>query len=298
MAGHRTGPGAGAVVVCVLLVLSGCGGVGGPETPERTPFAVPSDTDQATAGDGGVTGEYPPGVNESGVVDAAALLSNHSRELRGRSVTVQSNFVRRYAENGTLRYWARDVGRFDGSDAHVVRQVTGSSVSSVPGREGRIEWWSNGTAALRTTVAEEEATYRAVPQPGPELLDRDRRSRLFALFSSLEPTLAERRTEDRTEVFVLRAERANASGVPGEALALGRAESPRNVTFVAQVTAGGRVRGYDLSYEATVGNATVRVTWGLRFEELGSTRVTRPEWVGTAVGEVCAGTDPPAWCGR
>lgn len=298
MADSQTRASAGSLVVCVLLVLAGCGGLGGTATPERTPFAVPSETDRVTTDDDGVTGGYPPGVNESGVVDAVALLSTHSRELRDRSVTVQSNFVRRYAANGTLRYWARDVGRYDGSEAHVVRQVTGPGASSVPGREGRLEWWSNGTAALRTTVAGGETTYRAVPRPGPEVLDRDRRDRLFALFSSLDPVLAERQTEDGVERVVLRAERSNASGVPGDALALGPAEDPRNVTFVAVVTAAGRVLGYDLSYEATVGNATVRVTWGVRFEELDSTTVSRPAWVESAVAEVCAGADRPEWCGR
>lgn len=290
---HRPRPSTTATLtVCLLTVLAGCGGLGGTfgeDTPDRTPFSAPV--------------QYPPGVSESGSVDAYDLLSSHADGLEGRSVTVRHRVVQRFVDGGSageVRYRSESVGRYGETPRHwyVVREVSGTNVPVFGGESGRVRLWSNRTVSVRSVTVNDTTSYEG--RAPTRAVDRAGFDRLFTLISALDPEFVERQERNGTETFLLRAERTTlpGDGVLGGTVASSSLSDPRNASLSVRVTDDGVVRSYDLTYVATAGNRTVEVVESVQFEGVGSTTVPRPAWVDTAVLLVCADDARPDWCGR
>jgi len=64
-----------------------------------------------------------------------------------------------------------------------------------------------------------------------------------------------------------------------------RVRAVENVSFRALVASTGVVRLYHLEYTAHAEEGTIRVTETVRFTRVGTTNVTRPAWVDTALDE-------------
>lgn len=261
--------GVGAVVVCVLLMVAGCSGLGGEEPPTATavePAPVPADP--------------PPGVSESGGVDAVALLSSHVDQLRDGSATVTERRVERYA-NGSLRFdrttttYHGPVDRF-----YVVQTIEGTDPGAYGSTEGRYERWANGTLGVAAVRDDDEVSFEPA-YPGQFRINNF--ERLYPLFTALEPTVREREGEE--VVFVASATREQVPGGFGE----DPVRNVHNVTFEATVTPAGLVRSYRLSYTGTVDGATVHVTERLRYEDVAATDVPRPAWVDEAISDALGG---------
>lgn len=262
--------------LCTLLVLAGCNGVLGDGTPDRSTYAVPE--------------EYPPGIDAETGVDPDVLLDEHADGLRGRSMTIESRHTQRFVANGTVRYRSRLVERVGADDdLHAVQRVGGSLDLGLPGSTARIERWSNESLSVLAVTAGNETTYQADHRNPGDTRDRLAFDRLYLLFSVLDPTPTGNGSLAGDRVTVLR---ANRTDVDASLSRFPRIREVRNVTFVAWVDEGGVVRGYRLRYDATVGNATVRVTRSLRFRGIGSTTVDRPDWVSAAIEQACL--DPMA----
>lgn len=83
-----------AVVLVVLVVTAGCFGGGATDTPVTETTGAP---DTPAGPFDGVS--QPPGIDDSGVTDADALLSAHESALAGESTTVSMSFT--LTVNGT-----------------------------------------------------------------------------------------------------------------------------------------------------------------------------------------------------
>lgn len=252
-------------------MLAGCNGILGGGPQERAPYEVSE--------------RFPPGIDEEGVVDTRALLANHTDELQGRSVTVRRHHTQRFVLNDTLRYRTRTTDRVGrAGNYYTIRQRDGAERAGTGLDNRRIEGWSNGSVAVLKVAVNNTTDYR----PGWPLQKGQptRYNTLFLLLSDLKPTLVGEGSLDARSVYVLRATRDQMSISLPTSL---DARTASNVSFVAWVERDGLIRGYELMYEVSVENTTVRVTQSLRFEAIGSTRVPRPPWVDTAIKAVDIG---------
>jgi hypothetical protein len=226
-------------------------------------------------------GSLAPGLNESGVTDAAALADAHEAVLRNTSYATVSNTTAR-APDGTLLAQLDDTTTF-GHDPLRYR-----SESSVEGENPRV---IGAFGSDLEVWASENGTWQAIERPnGTEYrkvadrirlsaADRTNRDALFVLFSTVNTTVADTETRNGTALY-----RVNSTDVTGpEALASHlRADSVSNVSLSALVDERGLVREYRVEYTATLGGKTSRVERTVRFTALGETTVERPAWVAEA----------------
>lgn len=260
------GPPPRSILITVLVVLAGCGGfAGADQTPTETVTPVPVPTD----------GElYPPGISESGV-SAGVLVDAHERELGETSYTFVSR-QRVVGSNGTM--WTTNQTRQVGQDSYAGR-IDHRVVEFPLGRFSEpIEYWGNDSVyASRRILTDQTEFY------GWERTDQPPRN-----VTSL-PLLE--RTLDATQVGVVR----RSDGVTLVGSELRRPDrlpnppyltEPRNVSVTVRVSERGAVTSWQLAYDATLVNQTVRVTRETRLTAIGETEVRRPEWVDTARAQV------------
>lgn len=128
----------------VVVVLSGCiGGFGG-----QTATPTPEPLDPAEA-------ELPPGVSESGVTNASALVAAHNRTLRAEGFVLNGTFVRDPPNSGhqERRYHTvvgPDAERFL-TGVRTVQYAPDGAGAQVTGRE-RTQVWGNTTTMIRRTT--------------------------------------------------------------------------------------------------------------------------------------------------
>lgn len=262
-------PGAAAVALAGLVVLSGCGGVTdlGGSGADREPYSVPSVTESDR--------EPTPEPTTAGGVDAYDLLSGHVAALGDRSVTVRERRVERYA-NGTVRR-ARATVVYAGnrSEYYRVDRLRGTVPQVLNDTEGRYEVWRNETVGVVRLSTGDRTDFERPPSgdesPGGDVA---RFERLFLLITTLDPAVTEQSRENGT-VTVLRANQSEA----GATLDRRGVRALKNVSLVVVIGPDGVVERYRLRYTGTVEGKTVRVVERGSFEAVGSTTVPRPNWV-------------------
>lgn len=268
-----------ATLLALVVLLAGCpafGGDGSTATLEATPAPVPADR------------PFPPGVGPDGVADPAALAGAHSAVVDNASYTIVSNRTIR-AENGSLRSLLAVTTRLARDRTYLVSARTDGPqgptlLGSPPSRAG---FWSNGSVYLRavpgpngTTVNRFQppdnfvATWRywrsTVPFGGQEGHDD---VTFRTLFRSVPTEIVSRETTAGTTRYRL---------VGREALNAAFAKAGQGtidgVRLVAVVREDGLVESVDLEYIRGGADATIRVDWSLRYENVGSTSVGGPPW--------------------
>jgi hypothetical protein len=288
------------VLVALAVVLAGCPGLtGGSTTTTATPAPVPADV------------TYPPGVGPDGVVDAERLADIHSDGVDERSYTLVSTRTVRAAD-GDLRSLL-DVTVRLGADRsyHATARTDGTDGPVFLGLPpARGEFWSNGSVYARALDRDGGRTVNRFRPPddfaasweywrstvafggGASYDDETLRS----LFASIPTTIDRNDTGNGTVVYRLTGDSARQDD-----FAKVGAGPVSNVSFAATLTADGIVRGFDLAYEREVDGEPIRVEWTLRYEDVGSTTVDRPDWVervldrnGTAANESAAGDEGTA----
>ena len=286
----------GVVVVCCLL-LAGCSGLAAsPSTETATVTPVPLD-DSATP-TGGDT--LAPGLTEAGVTNPLVLANAHAVAVESRPHSFVHRWTVEYA-NGTLRGSVDqrvDVAPGCGFLANVsVRGTTGI----VGSRPTTATFWSDGTEMVeraRTADADGNTTVRYLHLPeeqysgGNGFYNSLRRPKpwldLYVLFDSVDAKVAARQAGDTPQQTVYLVEATDFRDADALATAT-RFSSPRNVTLVGAITDEGAVRGYRLTYRATLDGEAVQVTRDVRYR-FGNATVERPEWYGTAVNESVGGS--------
>lgn len=280
-------PAARPVAVCTLLVLAGCSGFAPPAEPTRTltPAAVPtppptpSPTPTPTPGP-------PSGLTARGVVDPLELANAHQVALLGTSYTVRRRHVERYA-NGSLRMRSNATTQVGTTpDHYYFAYRVDEPARTLRGENGtRVETWSNGKVVLTLAAFDNTTSYS---RREPTAIRRYYADELYIALSSLNTTV-ERTTRDGATVYRIRATTTRPPTTV-ESLTYGRprVRTVENVSFHALVAPTGLVRLYHLEYTAHAEEGTIRVTETARFTRVGTTNVTRPAWVDTALDETDA----------
>jgi hypothetical protein len=242
-----------AVAVCVLVVLSGCGGLTG-------------------------GGAFPSGTNETHVNETELVLG-HQSALENRSYTVVSRVnvsLERSPENVALspRQSRTEVRIGAGGTPYHAIETQGNSTSEL--------FITNGTVYRRVETPDDVA-YR-VFEPGArgptnETLGAPNGLELLAAPPDPNYTFVRREGGLLSEtVYVFRAE---STGFPGES----GDGSETNFTATLRVTGDGAIRSYEESIALGEGsmNRTFRVT------DVGSTAVPEPEWLEAARANATGG---------
>jgi hypothetical protein len=286
----------GVVVVCCLL-LAGCSGLAAsPGTDTATVTPVPLD-DSATP-TGGET--LAPGLTESGVTNPLILANAHAVAVESTPHSFVYGWTVEYA-NGTLRGSVDqrvDVVPDGGFLANVTVRGTTGIIGSRP---TTATFWSDGTEMVeraRITDADGNTTVRYLHLPeeqyagGNGFYNSLRRPKpwldLYVLSDSVDARVAARQAGDTPNETVFLVEATELTDPEALSAATGF-ENPRNATLVGAITDEGVMRGYRLSYRATLDGEPVEVTRDVRYR-FGNTTVERPEWYGTAVNESVGGS--------
>jgi hypothetical protein len=269
------------LLVCLLVLLAGCGGLGGGQPTETvTPAPVPADEPDD---------RYPPGVAADGVVDPLALGAAHYDRLEEAPYTTVRNRTVRTA-NGSLLVRTGLRAAFSGTRSrfHLVYAVEGPAPWLLDTGTGRLVLWFDGNVLLRSLTEDGETRRQRFPaavfneDPGSfresgtqfGLRSPDREAYwLFLAFQSDVGPVANGSTVVRgTEL-----------AHPGALATLDGVEDLHNASLHAVVGPDGPVRTYHLSYEATMDGRPVTVGRTVRYSAVGETRIERPSWHDEAV---------------
>lgn len=266
------------VAVAAMLVLAGCNGGQGTATPTQNgssngaaaglstpdvPDGLDIGLEPAGPGSGGmdaVTADtYPPGVDDSGVTNATALVSAHF-EAAGANAVTRMAFS---SAGGTLGIVHRN-----GSSGERLRYV-----NTTTGRDE--SWWHSGsTVVRRNTSASPPVTYshgetnlytgyqftgliRVIP---------------FVTLDSMSLSVDGTTTVDDQRVLRLAIDGFNESSSSNWNLRQGL----QNVSGYLLVTPEGVIR--EMHYEATDANSSQKTSMTVTVSGVGSTSVSRPDW--------------------
>lgn len=280
-------------LVALAVVLAGCPALTQPTpTPEVTPAPVPE------------TEQLPPGVTESGVVDARTLASTHSEIVQNTSYTLVSNRTIHH-RNGTLM--SDFEVRVELAADRQVRATVASTGPSAPLLLGEPpvsgEFWANGSVYVSKLTTGNNTQYTQFRPPdgfvgtwrywrstvsfGGE--GGHAQETLLGLFSDVPTEIADRRSVDGTQVYRLVGDSARSAS-----FAKAGSGPVSNVSFEAHVTSTGVVRQFDLSYEQQVEGEPALVRWSLQYKGLDNTTAERPPWFDRALDQSSSESDEPS----
>lgn len=274
------------LLVCLLAVVAGCSALpvgGGPSTPttgDVTPAPVPED------------GRFPPGVTAEGVDDPTALATAHVATIDDNSYTLSMERVARHP-NGTLHSRLRLRVQLGADRGYLADAATAGPFAPVFLGEppARGVYWSNTTTYVRKLTRGNTTTYNEFRTresgagtssywvttvafggaPGePETFYRD-------AFAATSTRTVERRSVNGTPTY-----RIVGSGVRNGTFDDDVA-SVSELRLDANVTQQGLVRTLSLRYAGEVNGDPVTVRWTVRYRQVGTTAVERPDWVERAV---------------
>lgn len=141
------------IAVAALLVLSGCTGAFGSDAQS------PDTTTAETVAPGNAA--LPPGVTESGVTNASALLASHDETLRDEGFVLNGTLVRNHsATRSERRQYSAVVApgaeRFRAAVETTLYSTSSDSREVVQQRATRL--WSDGAAMLRQTTLDDRTS--------------------------------------------------------------------------------------------------------------------------------------------
>jgi len=262
------------VAVAAMLVLAGCNGGGqGTASPNGTdaaagmstpdvPESLSVDVSPNGPGSGGsdaVSSDmYPPGVDDSGVTNATALVENHL-DVAGANAEMRMALT---SAGGTLGLVHRN-----GSDSEYLRYVNTST-------ERSDTWWRSGSTVVRRNASmSPPVTYshgETNTYTGYQVLGLVRvipYVSLQVMSMSVDGTT----TIDGQEVLRLSIDSINQSS---DALPVGSALE--NASGYVLVTSEGVIR--ELHWEATDTNTSTTESVTVTVSGVGETSVERPDW--------------------
>lgn len=267
---HRA---AAVVGLVVILVLAGCSGAGGSDTPTLTPAPPPDPTATPTT-----VPTLAPGLTPGGVADASQLTKAHFDLLQNTPYTARSVRTIREAD-GTIRTRRTEVFKI-GSDGTISQNVE----IERPGRgSSLIESWRNRTQVLFAITREGETDYivRSAASYSRRLYGIQstvpESQQLFVILHAVETESAEQTQNGTIRI----AGRGLARPVLFDRGVQG--SDVRNVSLRATVTPEGLVRSFELRYTADRAGKTVRVERRLQNRAVGTTSVDPPPWYDRAI---------------
>lgn len=220
-------------------------------------------------------GSPPPGLSEDGVTSTTALIEAHTEALGNRSFTVRTTTTIRPA-NGEYEVTSNSTQRVDptGTFRGYVESET-RATGNAPERYDRspdeIAAWREGSVTYRRTAVDGTSTYRRVGllNSSVKLSNALGRQTILAL-------------DDRTNATVETVENGDSRRYRVSAR-LNDTEYSTNRTVELLVAPGGVVREIRVAQTYQYQSGTRRVTRTIRFLNVGSTTVERPDWYSDAV---------------
>lgn len=252
-----------SVTLVVLVVCTaGCGGVvsdAGSPTPERL--------------------DAPPGVEASGVTDPATLTSAHGSVLSNRSYTTTQTTTVTF-DNGTVyAEWVRNATV--ASRDHYLFDSERRGPGTPVGYGSRVAFYADDETTQQLVVSwdgtrdvrREPVGFIGQDDPFdglPRQRDLGRENIVYQLLASAETQTVE--SQPNNGCYRITVDGATPTTLPFVADA-----GPANATV--HVTPDGVVTDLVVSYTATVDGEPVRVRRVVRYDEIGTATVDRPEWV-------------------
>lgn len=239
-------------------------------TTAPTPTAVPTTEEPAE--------KLAPGLTSEGVTDVWALSSAHANQLRNTSYTAVSvgstwNDNRSFVWN----VYATTQASHANSSVYFTRNVSGTT-SPTGGLGRNVVLWHNDTHSFTRYVRQNgTVTYRQTT-PTQDLLRGNPATESFVapLFGSTNTTIVERIERNGTTLY-----RVISTSQPESETAAGIDRSNHSVS--ALVDSSGLVHRYQLSYDIhQAADSTLHISRTWRLTGVGSTTVTKPEWVDEA----------------
>jgi hypothetical protein len=263
-----------AVVVAVLVVLTGCNafGSGGESTPEPTDDVTPVDVDPSTATP--TPSERPgagtfTGISENGTVDVTALLDSHLRYLTNRSFTLEwsrrtvggtgplaASYERRAAVVNDSTYLERSDGTmFAGPETTYV---------DPDGQYRRVELSNGSTLAGEIDTAHDrpDEWFASVPSSVASIV---------VVPGAIDVDVVERDGRQYVRLF--------SRTVPDYVEAVYSDYAVRNYTATLWVASEGYIRSIHYGYELVSPEERVRAELRYVYRDVGETTISQPEWV-------------------
>jgi hypothetical protein len=243
-------------------------------------MAVPTDTPVETLAP-------PPGIAPNGSVTPGALLRAHYAVLDNRSFTWRLDYRRsvdesgpataEVASNATVDVAERRLRVASNGSYHLVRRMTGMTGGSV---------YADDTGTYVRSSLSNGSGYRSA---GGELDYRHylRTSQTLGRFFSVAAASVSTVERDGRTYY-----RVHVTDPP-PTLADGHAKQTiTDYTATAYVTPDGLIRALAVEYNYTLGEDRVTVSFRSVFRDVGTTTVTRPEWVAELTGDRTATARP------
>lgn len=269
-------------LLAALVVLAGCNFVPAGTTSTATPSPTASPTDVRTTAPPADTGVHK-GLATDGIVDASALIAAHEQALADTNVTTRRTAAERYA-NGSLRYAERTRAwvASDHQRYHVVWTHDGAMARRY-GAPERFEVWSNGSITLARVNNTGGTTYHRGSYRGPGFYQ----DRLVVALSGMETADVTPTTVNGTRAY--RVVDRNVSTprliAMDSVLRPYEIEAVRDVTVAALIRQDGLIQHVVVRFTVETGTATLDVEERIRFTNVGSTNVTRPAWLPSALNQ-------------
>lgn len=259
------------ISVAILVVLAGCGGVLGGDG------AGPSNGDPSLD-----PGEYPPGLNESGLTDASLLSETHAQTLAAvgfeATYSIEVNIA---APTGS---------RTQQIDQRVVAGAGLSTffvnaTTTQGDRTANTQYWGNESVAVQRTRSGEQIQYR----PLPERINRTQQFTFGTTLNQLsrfgDYSLDSTDTENGQQIFTFTADSVNPDLGSGNST-LVDAENVSSLSSTLEVRENGVVQSFDLEFNAstTAGETSYSVSFDL--EDTGDRDVAEPSWLESALSNI------------
>lgn len=238
------------VAVAVLVAGTGCSALSGGQSP-------------------------PPGLSEDGVTSTAALIEAHTEALRNQSFTVRMTTTIRPV-NGEYEVTSNSTQRVDptGTFRGYVereRRATGDAPKRYDRSPDEIAAWREGSVTYRRTVINGTPTYRRVGLLNSSVKLSDALGRQIVL-------ALDDRTNATVETFSDGDSRRHSVSA-----GLNDTGYSTNRTIELLVAPNGVIREIRVEQTYQYQSGTRRVTRTIRFLNVGSTTVERPDWYSDAV---------------
>jgi hypothetical protein len=258
-------PRAPALVLAALLVLSGCGALGG-STPTAPPTSTP----------GTPTADDVPGVSGGRLADTGALLSAHEAALVG------TGFESDFRVNATERFRGEvyDASRRQltvvepGGEEYVFRTTQSTGV--------RFDTWGNRSVSVTRGQAGETTRYRVGRPTAPGVLTNRGSLRTFLRATEFETDGVERRG-NRTLVTLVSTGTPDTASSPG--VVPDNATDLRNYEVRVVVDTSGRVHAFEAAADYTIGDRAGSMAVAYEVVRLDRPAVERPGWAAEALDE-------------
>lgn len=262
------------IVVALLVVTSGCAGLGYDSGPAPTATSTRTTEEPPS--------RFPPGITSGAASAPFELSAAHAAALRGISYTVNETYEIRYA-NGTL-YTAEAESTRVAADRTTYRHestVSGTATRFLGASDGTVTQFSNGSVVFRRTRVSGETRYETVDNSNTEPAAPASVShgtprndeRIAVVFGAISNVTATRSNGSsyRVEASGAEVDSVEVGGIPIDNLT--------GIEFDATVTRDGLVREYRLSFEGELRGSDVVVSEHVGYSSVGATSVERPSWV-------------------